>query len=135
MTERAQGSSSSMDGSFRILSICDDEGLRHSRELLLTSEGYSTESVTSDVVLSVEQARRFDAVLICRSVDPKRGRALTETLERYNPGIQIKCIGPVEGADQVDFSPPALRGPQVFLDEVKKMRTSAAARKMMDAAH
>lgn len=133
MAETAQGSSSRTDGSFRILSICDDEGLRCSRELLLTREGYSTLSVTSDVDLSAELAQRFDAVLICRSVDPKRGLALTETLERYNPGIQIMCIGPVENVDEAGYNLPVLRGPRVFLDEVKKMLSSAAARKM-DAA-
>ena len=131
MAEKAADSSSpGTDGSFRILSICDDDGLRHSRELLLTKEGYSTLSVTSHVDLSAEQARRFDAVLICRSVDPKRGLALTQMLERYNPGIQIMCIGPVETPDEVDYSLPVLRGPQAFLWEVNKLRASAVARKM-----
>jgi CheY-like chemotaxis protein len=133
MGEKTQDSFSRMDGSFRILSICDDEGLRHSRELLLTSEGYSTLSVRSDVVLSREQAQEFDAVLICRSVAPRKGLELTEMLERYNPAIQIMCIGPVENADDVDYRLPVLRGPQVFLDEVNKMRRSVAARKALNA--
>lgn len=133
MADSEQDGFPSMDGSFRILSISDDDGLRYSRELLLTRDGYETESVSSDVVLSAERARSFDAVLICRSVDPKRGLALTEALERYNPGIQILCIGPVESGDGQDYSLPVLQGPQALLGEVRKMRMSATSRKMMDA--
>jgi len=85
-----------MSTSVRILSISDDAGLRYSRELLLLSDGYDTESTTSNAVLSVTRVRSFDVAVICRSVQRDRAMALTDMLRRYHPEIQIVCISPLE---------------------------------------
>lgn len=123
------------NSSFRILSISDDEGLRYSRELLLMNAGYETESVSSDAELSIARVRSFDAALICRSVDAKRGMALTEMLQRYNPEIQIMCIAPLESMEQLDIHLHIVPEPQLFLEAVKRLHLNAAGPKSCHAAH
>ncbi len=126
-TERENSSRRSM--TFRILSICDDDGLRYSRELLLTNDGYEIDSVSSDAVLSVSQARSYDVALICRSVDTKRGMALTEMLQRYNPEIQILRIAPLESPEQLDIHLQIVPEPQLFLETVRTSCMHAVARR------
>jgi hypothetical protein len=104
----------------RILSICDDNGLRLSRELLLLKDGYKTESILSNTPLTVARVRSFDLALICRSVDPKRALALVEMLRRYHPPIQILCITPLESSAPMylaDLEVPS--GPQALLDAIR----------------
>jgi len=106
----------------RILSICDDDGLRLSRELLLLKDGYQTESVQSNTALTVTRVRSFDLALICRSVDPKRALALVEMLRRYHPAIQILCIAPLESSAPMylaDLEVPS--GPQALLDAIRSL--------------
>lgn len=118
-----------------ILSVCDDDGLRYSRELLLTNAGYQTESVSSDIALSVARARSFDAALICRSVDMKRSMALTEMLQRYHPEIQIMCVAPFESAEQFDAHLQIVPEPKLFLEAVRRLCMLAVARRACQAAH
>jgi hypothetical protein len=104
----------------RVLSICDDDGLRLSRELLLLKDGYKTESIQSHTALTVTRVRSFDFALICRSVDPKRSIALIEMLRRYHPAIQILCIAPLESSAHIylgDLEVPS--GPQALLDAIR----------------
>jgi DNA-binding NtrC family response regulator len=106
----------------RVLSICDDEGLRLSRELLLLRDGYQTESIASSTAITVSGVRSFDLALICRSVDRARAIALIEMLRRYHPGIQILCIAPLDSAGCVQHAdlevPP---GPQPLLDAIRTL--------------
>lgn len=134
MANREPSQSSSTNTGVRILSISDDDGLRYSRELLLINAGYETDSVSSDAVVSVSQARSYDVALICRSVDTKRGMALTEMLQRYNPEIQIMCIAPLESLEQFDLRMQIVPEPEFFLEAVRKLCVNAAARKWCQAA-
>src|SRR3954464_9295014 len=109
-----------MNNPLRILSISDDDGLRFSRELLLEKDGYATESINSNMALSVSRARHFDIVLICRSVEPQRAMALIEMLRRYNPEIRILSISPLESQSEAggaDLQVPS--GPESLLHAIR----------------
>lgn len=135
MANRITGNSTGTNSAFRILSISDDDGLRYSRELLLRNAGYETESVSSDVELSIPRVRSFDAALICRSVNVKRGMVLTEMLQRYNPEMQIMCIAPLDSMEQLDLNLHVVPEPQIFLEAVRRMSLNAGLRKSFQAAH
>lgn len=111
-----------MNSSVRILSISDDDGLRYSRELLLSNDGYETESITSNTTLSVTRVRSFDIAVICRSVQGERAMSLTDMLRRYHPEIQIVRISPLEDPAEhceVDMEIPS--GPETILDAVRQL--------------
>ena len=126
-----------MTDSARVLSISDDDGLRCSRELLLSNEGYQTESITSITPLSVSRVRSFDIALICRSVEPERAMVLTDMLRRYNPEIQIVCISPLENRlapCAADIEIPS--GPEVVLETIRELCNQRSARKVCyEASH
>ena len=112
----------------RILSISDDEGLRFSRELLLSNDGYEIESVPSTTALSHPRTGSFDVALICRSVEAERAAALTDTLRQSNPEIQILCISPLDS--QTPCCGGGLEipsGPESLLDAVQAVRKRRAA--------
>jgi len=115
----------------RILSISDDDGLRYSRELLLAKDGYETESMTSNTALSisrVKSANPFDIALICRSVDPERALAICSTLRRYNPGIQILCISPLENRmEAYGGDLEILSGPEPVLEAIRQVSSGRTA--------
>lgn len=73
----------------RILSICDDESLGLSRQLILENAGYLTATMESAVPLSVLYVRRFDAAIICQSVNSEHAVQLAEKLHRDHPGIRV----------------------------------------------
>jgi len=117
----------------RILSICDDDGLRLSREPLLLNDGYVVESIASSVPLSVARVRTFDIALICRSVDAHRAMALKEMLERYNSQIQVVCISPLDFESFIDASSLVPPTPEGLLHAIRLLadRRKASA----DVAH
>ena len=127
----------SMIHSARVLSISDDDGLRYSREFLLSNDGYVTESITSNTALSVSRVRSFDIALICRSVEPKRAMALTDMLRHYNPEIQILCISPLD--DRLDRCGADLEigsGPEAVLEAVRALCNRRSAHKAYyEASH
>lgn len=107
----------------RILSICDDDGLRLSRELLLRESGFETESAASKDFLAVSYVRSFEIALICSSVHPERIASLTEMLDRYNPAIQILHLddlrNPSASYSDLDWLLPA--GPHQLLQALNAM--------------
>ncbi len=113
----------------RILSICDDDGLRLSRELLLEKDGYEVQSIASNTALSVSSARSFDLALICRSIEPERALALTDKLRRYHPDIQILSISPLE--NRSEYCETILEipsGPDALLEAIRELCAHNAAR-------
>jgi DNA-binding NtrC family response regulator len=106
----------------RILSICDDDGLRTSRDLLLQRDGYQTESMESSTSISASRVRSFDLALICGSIDSERAMALAGFLRQYHPAIQILSINPLDSSP--DTYHPDLKvasGPQALLDAVRSL--------------
>ena len=127
-----------MNNRVRILSISDDDGLRFSRELLLTRDGYETTSVTSSAALSLLSARPFDIALICRSVDPERAVAVTELLRNQNPAIQIVCVAPIEDRhDSRDADFEVASGPQPLLDAIRALcgQRNASRKTCFEVSH
>ena len=113
----------------RILSISDDEGLRFSRELLLSNDGYEAESITSNTPLSVARVRSFDIVVMCRSVEPERATTLAEMLRRYNPDIRILAISQLEKRPEyVDADIEIPSGPEPVLEACRKLREEISTR-------
>lgn len=103
-----------------VLSICDDDGLRLSRELLLLKDGYKTESIQSNANLTVTWVRSFDLALICRSVNRERAIALVERLRRYHSAIRILAIRPLDSSpDMCDADLEVPSGPQALLDAIR----------------
>ena len=118
-----------MSAPVRILSVSDDDGLRFSRELLLASDGYQTESITSNTALPAARIRSFDIALICRSVEPERAIALTDMLRRFNPDIRILSISPLEDREErfdADLEIPS--GPEPVLEACRKLCSQMPAR-------
>jgi DNA-binding response OmpR family regulator len=111
-----------MSNPVRILSISDDDGLRFSRELLLSNDGYEIESIPSATALSLAKAESFDVALICRSVEAERAAALTEMLRQSNPEIQILCISPLETeSGRCEGALEIAWGPESLLDAVREV--------------
>ncbi|MGB6686241.1 MAG: response regulator [Terracidiphilus sp.] len=108
----------------RILSISDDDGLRMSRELVLESDGYELESLSSNGHLAVAKVQSFEIAIVCQSVDGGRATRLAEMLRCYNPSIRILRIG----RDSFQFDPyyydvgcDAIAGPRALLNAVKSL--------------
>ena len=121
-----------MGNPVRILSICDDDGLRFSRELVLRNDGYETESITSKDALTAARVRSFDIALICRSVHPTRAMALSDWLRQYNPEIQIVCIAPLEdAAEPCEANLEILAGPEPLLHTIRTLSAQVVSQKMV----
>lgn len=73
----------------RILSICDYDGLRLARELLLTQEGYCLKSHASSDPLDVFSARSCQLAIICHSVALEAAMRIADMLHRYNSAIYV----------------------------------------------
>jgi hypothetical protein len=106
----------------RVLSICDDDGLRMSRDLLLQGAGYHTESMESSTAIPASSVRSFDLALICRSIDSERAVALAGFLRKYHPAIRILAIDPLDSSpDAYHPDLEVLPGPQALLDAVRSL--------------
>ena len=107
----------------RILSIGDDDSLRISRDLLLRTEGYEVESVTSIKALKALPEGRFDAAVISQSVTTSRAAQVAEILRRRHPGIRILRIREpqIENDQSGDLDCETLSGPNAFLVAVREL--------------
>lgn len=111
-----------MNDPVRILSICDDDGLRASRQLLLVNEGYETESVSSTIARSVLDGRSFDIALICRSVEADRVTDLVQELRRCYPEIHMIGIDMIESLpDPSDLDLKISSGPEALLEAIREL--------------
>jgi hypothetical protein len=82
---------------FRILSICDDDAIRYTRDRLLAEAGFRAEWLPSNAFLSDVQVRKCSVAVICESVDWKRTAQLSATLRRMNPTmhvVRVFSVGP-----------------------------------------
>jgi hypothetical protein len=112
----------SVDRRVRILSICDRDRLRTSRERELKSAGYEVDSVSSNEFLRFGQVRSSAIAIICTTVNPESALRLKHLLPSYNPEIRILHL---DGAPEIELRPdrrahrPA--GPGGFLQTVESM--------------
>lgn len=83
-----------MDGAQRLISICDDESLRYSREMILRYAGNEVLSFSSNASMEELTSARFDIAILCQSIHPERAVRIVQTLKRSNPEIRILRINP-----------------------------------------
>ncbi|HWE85439.1 MAG TPA: hypothetical protein VG267_10875 [Terracidiphilus sp.] len=86
---QATGSRAGQPLALRVLSISDYDGLRLSRELLLTQAGYSAESHSSSSCLDVLATQSFQIAILCHSVAPELAARIAEMLHCYHPRIRV----------------------------------------------
>ena len=109
---------------YRLISICDDDSLRYSREMILRHAGYEVVSVTSNAHAEELTDPVFDMAIVCQSVNPDRAIRLVETLRRRNPGLRVFSIRPfpsLSGAS-LDSEYEILRRPDALLRAIASMR-------------
>lgn len=82
----------------RVLSICDDDGIRFSRDLVLKHEGYEVESVPSNVKLDPSWVCSFHIAVLCHSLSPARACEIAMALRLSNPAIRILRVHAIRSA-------------------------------------
>jgi CheY-like chemotaxis protein len=82
----------------RVLSICDDDGLRYSRELLLATGGFDTTSVSSNDVWERAAKSKYDLIILCHAVDINRALRVISFIRRRNP--QVHTLG-IKSLDRI----------------------------------
>lgn len=107
----------------RILSICDDDGIRFSRELVLRQEGYEVESVTSNLALDIPRVRSFHIAILCHSLTAYRAAQISDMLRRYNPSIQLARIHAIRSRTDhcYDADCEVLPGPGAMLEAIRDL--------------
>ena len=107
----------------RILSICDDDALRSSRELILRNDGYDVVSANSIHASKTARRGEFDIVVLCHSADSQLTRQAVGFLRERNPEIRILRLNAVrpEVEGNPDLSCNSLDGPLVLLSAIKKL--------------
>ncbi len=121
------GKSATATERLRILSVCDDEGLLFSRQLLFENHGYLTESAMSSSLLGMRLVRSVDCAVICHSIEAEQAVRLAERLRRYNSRIRILRIQFAACRDdfRFDLTCDSLAGPQALLTTIDRMLGSA----------
>lgn len=104
----------------RILSICDDDGIRFSRDLVLKHEGYEVESVPSSEKLEAAWLRCFHIAVLCHSLSPHRAAEIALILRRCNPDIGILRVHAIRSAMDhfYDVDCEVLPGPGQLLSAI-----------------
>jgi DNA-binding response OmpR family regulator len=107
----------------RLLSICDDDGIRFSRDLVLRHEGYEVESIASGEVLDPARIRSFHIAVLCHSLSPSRAAEIASILRRSNPAISVLRVHAIRSAvdHSYDVDCEVLPGPGQLLDAVKTL--------------
>lgn len=101
----------------RVLSICDDDGIRFSRDLVLKHEGYEVESVPSNVELDPSWVCSFHIAVLCHSLSPARASEIAAALRLSNSSIRILRVHAIRSvADHLyDVDCEVLPGPGQLL--------------------
>jgi hypothetical protein len=107
----------------RLLSICDDDGIRFSRDLVLRHEGYEVESVASNEKLDSARIQSFHIAVLCHSLSANRAAEIAFALRRSNPEIGVLRVHAIRGAvdHSYDVDCEVLPGPGQLLDAVKTL--------------
>lgn len=107
----------------RILSICDDEGIRFSREMVLKEEGYDVESVDSSHPLDAAQSGSCQLAVLCHSLSPDRAARITAFLRQSNPRILVVRIHAIRSAPNpyYDADCEVLPGPGQLLQGIQSL--------------
>jgi hypothetical protein len=114
--------------SIRVLSICDDDGIRFSRGLVLKHEGYEVDSVPSNEKLDPAWIRSFHVAVLCHSLSPSRAAEIAINLRRYNPDIGILRVHAIRAATDhfYDVDCEVLPGPGQLLSAIQTLAARSA---------
>lgn len=107
----------------RILSICDDDGIRSSREMVLKQEGYEVESTTSATLVDDGRAGSFHVAILCHSITPEHAAHITEKLRAANPEIAVLRVHAIRSAQDhmYDVDCEVFPGPGQLLNGIKAL--------------
>ncbi len=107
----------------RVLSICDDEGIRISRELVLKHEGYDVESTSSNEPLDPTRIRSFHIAILCHSLSPRQAGEITENLRKHNPEIGVLRVYAIRSLTDhyYDADCEVLSGPGQLLEGMRTL--------------
>jgi ActR/RegA family two-component response regulator len=89
----------------RLISICDDDSLRYSREMVLRHAGYETVSVTSHASLEELTSEPFDIAIVCPSIVADRAFRIVQRLRDRNPDIRVLRIQSYPSEPNYSFGP------------------------------
>jgi hypothetical protein len=114
--------------SVRILSICDDEGIRISRELVLRQEGYEVESITSSTVWDPRLAVCFHVAVLCHTLAPSEAANWAMLLRQENPGIRVLRVYCIRSRSEnlYDVDCEVLSGPAALLAAIQTLLPTQA---------
>jgi DNA-binding response OmpR family regulator len=109
----------------RILSICDDEGIRFSRELVLKQEGYEVESVRSDEDVDDSRIKSFHIAVLCHSLSPEDAARMTIQLREANSTISVLRVHAIRSMETrfYDVDCEVLPGPGQLLSGIQVLCT------------
>lgn len=107
----------------RILSVCDDDGIRFSRELVLRQEGYEVESMAGSEPIDAARARSFHIAILCHSLSPRHATQITDHLRQANPGIRVLRVHALRSATDhyYDADCEVLPGPGQLLSGIRML--------------
>lgn len=114
----------------RVLSVCDDEGIRRSREMVLKFEAYDVESVPSTEKLEPEQLRSFHIAVLCHSIPPSRAAELASCFRSANPDIRVVRVHAIRShVDHVyDVDCEVFPGPGQLLSGIRTLAARIQSR-------
>lgn len=122
----------------RVLSICDDDGIRVSRELVLKQEGYDAESAVGNELPGPDRIRSFHIAVLCHTISHKRAAEITEALRKHNPSIAVLRVHAIRStanscydADCEVFPGPGqlLQGMEALCSRLRSSAAGAAQRR------
>jgi CheY-like chemotaxis protein len=108
----------------RILSVCDDDGIRFSRELVLKQEGYEVESVPSREHLEDSRICSFHIAVLCHSLDAEDAARIANQLRDANPSIAVLRVHAIRtmSNDFYDVDCEVFPGPGQLLNGIETLR-------------
>jgi hypothetical protein len=112
----------------RILSICDDDAIRFSRELILSAAGYENVLwLSSNAGVEPSRIRSSDVAILCQSVEWRRAARLALAFRRLNPDIRILRVNSlrseIDSRFQVDCE--MVSGPEMLVEILNSITVNA----------
>lgn len=106
-----------------LLAISDYDGLRFSREMILSKAGYTVHSIPSGAVTDVFNGANFQLAILCQSVEHGRAAQVASVLRDGNPAIRILRVLPDRSVSEHGYDAviDGWDNPERFLDAVRRL--------------
>jgi DNA-binding NtrC family response regulator len=107
----------------RILSVCDDDGIRFSRELVLKQEGYEVESAPSGEHLEDSRICSFNIAVLCHSLSAEDAARIANQLRGANSSISVLRVHAIRpmSSNFYDVDCEVFPGPGQLLSGIKML--------------